>query len=60
MWLLQLGSTNGWKKKYGLWVAGLPRNIWVHPSLPSGKLTVRHGKSPFLMAKSTISMGRFQ
>ena len=28
--------------------------------LPSGKLTKNYGKSPFLMGKSTISMGNFQ
>jgi hypothetical protein len=26
-------------------------------TLPSGYLTVRHGKSPFLMGKPSISMG---
>ena len=34
----------------------------VHPnsdSLPSGELTFCHGKSPFLMGKSTISMAIF-
>jgi hypothetical protein len=27
--------------------------------LPSGYLTVRHGKSPFLIGKPSISMGHF-
>ena len=29
------------------------------PDLPSGELTFCHGKSPFLMGKSTISMAIF-
>ena len=30
-----------------------------HSDLPSGELTFCHGKSPFLMGKSTISMAIF-
>jgi hypothetical protein len=32
--------------------------VWIW--IPSGKHTKNYGKSPFLMGKSTISMGHFQ
>ena len=34
-------------------------NLGREPDVPSGKLTVCYGKSPFLMGKSTISMAIF-
>ena len=39
-----------------------PSSLWCFDSsrdLPSGELTFCHGKSPFLMGKSTISMAIF-
>ena len=32
---------------------------WLEHTVPSGELTFCHGKSPFLMGKSTISMAMF-
>jgi len=43
---------------------GSQGNQWLQPMvnhwLSNGKLTVCYGKSPFLIGKSTISMGHFQ
>jgi len=39
---------NGWH-----WI------IWIYLDIPSGKRLLNYGKSPFLMGKSTISIGPF-
>ena len=62
---------SGWRSKETLGISNSPTGWWFqtcfiyfpymgcHPShwLPYGYLTVRHGKSPFLMGKPSISMG---
>ena len=47
---------HGAPKAIMLWNA---MKLMGHPDIPSGELTFCHGKSPFLMGKSTISMAIF-
>jgi len=63
-WQFQSGqrASNSQNSGYFLVFEQKPKKYWINSLwlyIPSGELTVRNGKSPFLMGKSTISIAIF-